>query len=285
MSILHASPAPVKSTRVLFNGCQPIRPTNRHFGLGLARPVREKRVGYTLADLQWAAENLNHDGVTADDDARLAERAMPAEVYHELQAELADCRALARVGCEESFADAYLEAIEAEAIEAPGHQVLRASDGEALAVVLEGLDGSDLQEAADRALAVLAIEGSPPGRVDRPPRGARRHVGSGPRPEGTRLRGPDPALSRDRGIGLRYQARPLRRDDPRGRGAGARPPHLPAPTDESENSIHAYNRNDHSPRPACRPSKGRRGPRCEPGARGRDEPPGPRTGEGLPRAA
>jgi len=162
MSILHVAPAPVKTSRVLFNGCRPIAPTNRHFGSGLARPVREKRVGYTVADLQWAAENLNHDGVTADEAARLAERAMPAEVYHELQAELADCRALARVGCEESFADAYLEAIEAEAIEAPGHQVLRASDGEALAVVLEGLDGSDLQEAADRALAVLAIEGSLP---------------------------------------------------------------------------------------------------------------------------
>lgn len=44
----------------------PARRVNRPrpFGLGIARPARERRVGYTAADARWWAENspANRDG-------------------------------------------------------------------------------------------------------------------------------------------------------------------------------------------------------------------------------
>jgi len=155
MSILHATHAPVK-----FDSRRPAR--NATFGVGVF-PQRGRKlpIGPTPADRAWAAENLNHDGITDDEADRLDARAMPAVTYRELAAEVGDIMQLARIGCEESFADQLLEALEAEAI-APAWHVVRASDGTALACVLDDCDGADLQEAADRSLAVLAAEGPLP---------------------------------------------------------------------------------------------------------------------------
>lgn len=41
---------------ILFTACVPVKP-RKPFGVGIARPARERRTPYTAADAQWWAEN------------------------------------------------------------------------------------------------------------------------------------------------------------------------------------------------------------------------------------
>jgi hypothetical protein len=46
---------------VIFDSTRPTVNRNRPFGIGVARPGREKRAPFTAADAEWAARELNAD--------------------------------------------------------------------------------------------------------------------------------------------------------------------------------------------------------------------------------
>jgi len=176
MSILHASPAPVKTvTRYTFRR----NPHNPAFGVGVF-PQRGRKlpIGPTAGDRAWAAANLNATGITDDEADRLEARTMSAGEYHELVAEVdaemghtawALGRTAATIAEEEApdQDDATADALAADAemmdraemIYRPAYHILHAADGTPLVVVLDGFDGSDLPAAEDAARRVLDAVG------------------------------------------------------------------------------------------------------------------------------
>ncbi|HEU5117153.1 MAG TPA: hypothetical protein VFT74_10850 [Isosphaeraceae bacterium] len=71
---------------ILFDATAKVNRVNRPFALGLTRDNTTRRVGYTAADAQWAAENLNQPARVVDarlnaEVDRMAEEAAWQDAY------------------------------------------------------------------------------------------------------------------------------------------------------------------------------------------------------------
>jgi len=90
MTILHATRPATKSTRVLFSPNRIGHLFNPHFGFGISFPERDRRAGYTAADLAWASANLNASADASDEawEEELSYRTMTVSAYEDFITDL-----------------------------------------------------------------------------------------------------------------------------------------------------------------------------------------------------
>lgn len=172
-----------KATSVRFDSRRLGKLRNPAFGVGVARPNKVRTACYpSYDDAAWAAEALNADSTTygtaeADHDCKVA-RTMSVGEYHALMTEAAEIMAPPAIEVEDDdteYADAsewpaWTDEGTWEVTEAPGRPVgepaaseapsieWRAVEcqGEAVAVMLSGIDANDLNAAGEMARELVS---------------------------------------------------------------------------------------------------------------------------------
>jgi hypothetical protein len=146
------------TTRILFSALEP-HPAPRSFAKGLADANRAKMAPYTVADARWWAEQTRDDSAPTDAEVREAFelRSLSTSEYRSLEAETRRYSSYDRWIDERAEDAEQLDRFEGLPAlpPAPVHHILRASDGTALAVLLEGVDPANLAAVTSRAHRVL----------------------------------------------------------------------------------------------------------------------------------